>query len=218
MTGYIELRPGQHVTVQHSGAPPEDAYVARVRGVGSMQVRLEPPRRAGERMPLAPGDEVVLLIESQQKLFTCESQVIEVIDLPVEMVTIRRPQAADHAERREYYRLPTSIQPRYLGLTNDDQEELGRIDAVLMDLSGGGLQLRSKQPVEIGALLRVIFMLDGDPVDLDVTIQALSVLPEVRTPQYRIRGTYVRLPRHMQERLIRFIFREQVERLKRGVV
>lgn len=214
---FIELRPGQHITVQVPGAPPGDAYLARVRGVGAMQLRIEPPRRDGTRMPLAPGDPVLLLVESQQRLFSCESLVVEVVEVPVEMVTLRRPSIADRAERREYYRLPTSIRPRYSSITNDDREELGRLEAVIMDLSGGGLQLRSTRPVELGSLIRVIFTLDDDPQDLDITLQALSVLPEVRTPQYRIRGSFVRLPRYVQERLIRFIFREQVGRLKRGV-
>ena len=215
---FIDLQPGQKVSVIQAGAPSsESSYNSTVRTVASDRVDLARPMRSGHPLEVAPGDSVLIYVELHGRLFTFASTVREPREDGDALLIVDMPRAAARADRREYYRLDTSITPAYAAHINEDRDELARLDVVIMDISGGGVQMRSRQQMEPGALVRLIFALDGEIIDMDLTALVLSALPEVRTDQFRLHARYSSTSRSVEERIVRYVFREQVERLKRGV-
>lgn len=116
---------------------------------------------------------------------------------------------------RQLYRIFTNITPQYCAHLNEEGEELRRLTARIMDISGGGMQLRVKEPVAIGTLIRSVFTVDGDADALEVTTRALSVEEEERSGQRRVHSQFVDVPRAVQERVVRFVFRTQIAQQKR---
>lgn len=215
---FIDLQAGQKVSVIGAGAPSSaSSYPSTVRAVHSNRVDLSIPVRDGDELELSPGTSVLIYVELHGRLYTFNSAVQDSPAGGARLLFLDMPRAASRTDRREYYRLDTSISPAYAAHINDDRDELERIDVVIMDLSGGGVQLRSKQPVEPGSLVRLIFALDGEIIDMDLTALVLSSLPEVRTSQFRLHARYSGTARSVEERIVRYVFREQVDRLKRGV-
>lgn len=215
---FIDLQPGQRVSVIQSDAPSASlSFPALVRMVDREYVDLAWPMREGRRLEVLGGDVVLIYVELHGRLFTFSSTVQPLREESPALLRLDMPRAAARADRREYYRLDTSIRPAYAARINDDRDELERLDLVIMDISGGGVQLRSRTHVEPGALVRLIFALDGEVIDMDLTALILSALPEVRTNQVRLHARYSGTSRAVEERIVRYVFREQVERLKRGV-
>ena len=216
MSQYVDLKPGQRVHVLRNGDGPARMHESTIRQVSDSELRLDLPRRGGVRLEVRPEDTVKLLMELHGRLYTFETRVRDVVQAPTEAVVIDMPESVERTERRDFYRLPTMITPRYAALTNRSRDELGRVDAVIVDISGGGVRLRSHTEIPVGAWVRLIFSLADDPADVDVTFEALSVEQDGRRGPYRVHGRYLDSQPATEERIVRFIFSQQVQLLQQG--
>ena len=71
--------------------------------------------------------------------------------------------------------------------------------------------MRVKEWVPVGSRVRLVFALEQDPLEIDVNVLALAVRrPDVRRSYYRINSKFIEIERDVQERVIRFIFRQQM--------
>lgn len=211
MASYIDLKRGQRITVTPTGGAPTVSCEAAVRDVSEDGLRIDWPRGGGDRLGLRPDDELTLTIHLHGRVYTGRSHVLDVHEFPTASVTIARPTEVQREERREFFRLLTGIDPRYAARTDGDGEELERIDVRILDISGGGVQLRSRRWISVGTHIRLIFSLEDDSMELDVLVLALTVLqPARRRSFYRINAEFVDLGQEVREQIIRFIFRQQL--------
>ena len=216
MPQFVDLKPGQVVTVFADRAA-DDPYETRIRDITAELVRLDVPRRGRESLAVSTGEPLTLQTELRGSLYSFSSRVRDVPQPPGELLTIDVPSVVDQTERRQLYRLDTAIPTRYSAVVDEDREELERITAVVMDISGNGMQLRVKEPVDMGARLRLIFDFGPEPFEFDVDAEVLAFRAELRASQFRAHARLLDPVRRDQEQLIRSIFLEQVERLRRGV-
>lgn len=219
MASHIDLKRGQRITVTSDGDASDVSREAIVRHVSEAGIHIGWARGGDERLDLRPDDELTLTIHLNGRMYRCRSRVLEVQEFPTVAVTIARPTEAQREERREFFRLLTGIDPRYAVRLDGDGEELEQIDVRILDISGGGVQLRSRRWISVGTRIRLIFSLEDDPVELDVLALALTVLlPDQRRSTYRINAEFVDLDQQVREQIIRFIFRQQLfGRQKRAV-
>jgi len=70
----------------------------------------------------------------------------------------------------------------------------------------------------VGDRVHLVFPLDDEDVEADITVMTTSTVEAEAPWMYRANGRFIGLARQMQERIIRYIFREQVALLKRGVL
>jgi c-di-GMP-binding flagellar brake protein YcgR len=189
-----------------------------VRHVSDEWLRIDMPRRGSVALDLEVGDGVTLLVQLHGRLYTLVSSVIE-LQPDGDALLIAPPRAAEQSEQRQFYRLITNIRPRRVSRVTSEGEELQLLAATIMDLSGGGVQLQMQEWVPVGAHLRIEFPLEGDPLDIVVDCLAVGVLrPDSRRSFYRVNARYVNIDRDTQERIIRFIFREQLALRQKGVL
>lgn len=217
MPSYVDLKPGQRVSILRDGGSLASSYGSSIRHVTPETVRIDIPRRGAESLPLAPADDVLLMLEMHGRLYTFVSRVQRVENEPIEAVFIDRPQMVQQSERRQFFRLITNIRPRFAAVMDRDGEERFRLDVQVLDVSGGGLQLRSQRHVRVGDRIRLIFNLGEDPMEVDIQVLALSVIEADRGGSFRVNSRFVELPRGVQERVVRFVFQQQVQFLKKGL-
>jgi c-di-GMP-binding flagellar brake protein YcgR len=218
MAAFIDLQPGLPVHVLPPGGALEAAYGSVIRQVTNSGVRIEPPQRDGATMALAPGDAVTFYVQMQGRIYRLESRVRMVEQGAEESVVLEPPSEAERTERREFYRLMTTLNARYAARVSPEGDELERLDVTILDISGGGMQVHCKQWAPVGSRLRITFRLEDDPQDIDATAIALSVArPDPRRSVYRVHCRFIELPRSHQERIVRWVFRKQVDFRKKGV-
>ena len=211
MPEFIDLRPGLMLNVMPGHSMLSVSYQAVIRRVSDDGIRVDRPRQGESRLELRPGDDVTLILQLHGRMYTCTSRVLEVQDVPIESLLLEHPAEVKHNERRQFYCLLTSITPRYAARTNKEGDELDRLDVRIVDISGGGVQMRVKEWVPVGSLVRLVFALEQDPLEIDVNVLALAVQrPDVRRSYYRINSKFIEIERDIQERVIRFIFRQQM--------
>ena len=219
MANHIDIVPGQRLRVLLADAAGSDqGFDTVVRHVGVDFFRVDHPRSGQERAQLFPKDRVVLRLELHGRLYSFDSIVRQVEEVPSEIVTMSLPQGVEHTERREFYRLAVHITPLYAARVDDQRGEIERLDATVLDISGGGIQLSTKQPVELGARLHLVILTGGDSIEVEVKVVAGGSKKDDRLSRYRVNTQFIDLQRVMRERIVSFVFREQVDLLKKGVL
>ena len=210
MPGFIDLRPGLRVNVMLQHSALSVSYDSEIRQVAEDVLRIDHPRRGDEVMEARSGDELTLLVQLHGRMYTFVTRVREVVDIPIEVMVLDRPTEVRQGERRQFYRLLTNITPEQAVLTSAEGEELQQLSVRILDLSGGGVQLRVGQWIPVGGHIRLTFPLEGDPMSVDVDVLALAVQqPGARRSFYRVNGIFVDMERSVQERIIRYIFSQQ---------
>ena len=213
----IALREGPTVNVLPEGGGLSAAYASVVRAVSDDLVRIAVPSRDGTRLALEPGSTVFLYLDRGAYTYRFESRV-RAVEVDGDAVVLDAPSQVERKERRSFYRLEETLEPRYAALIDAAGDELKRLEgAALLDISGGGLQLRTRDAVEAGASLRIILRLDDDQ-EIAICARVLStVAPEAGRTFYRVHGQFIDIPKAYQERIVRFVFRKQVEQRQRSV-
>jgi len=215
VTGFIDLRPGQAISVQQDAGALATAYASTIRHVSPVGVRVDLPKRGAERMAVRAGDDLMIMVDLQGRLYTFTTHV-EKVELRDEAMVIERPRVVEQSERRQFFRLAMNIRPLYVAVLDEDHEEARRVEAIFVDISGGGVQIRTKQPLAHGEHIHAVFPLGDDNLEADMEVLNAERLDADPPWLYRANGKFESLTRVTQERIIRFIFRQQVEWMKRG--
>lgn len=216
---YVDLLPGTRVSVVPADGDLGAAYEATVRGVSEDAVRLTMPQREDEFLSVGAGEPIMLFTSVRGQVYRFPTRVRLVETSPAEGLLIERPAEAEKNERRAYYRLITRIVPRYAAVVGRDGAETPLGDGVILDISGGGLQMQSLARLEPGMRLHLVFALEGDPLEMDISADVLTVQPPARGGRHhRMHGRFVDVPRAEVERLIRYVTRQQIELRRRGAL
>lgn len=219
MAGYIDLVPGLPLQVFREGDLLDEPFESSVRSVSKTAIHLSGPRRGDEPLEVVPGDRVIVMaaFNGQMFRFACTVKLVE--QVPLETIVLAPPEEAENIERRGFFRLFTHVEPRYAARVDHKMVELQHLSAVtIIDISGGGLQLQTREWIPSGARLRLIFALDDDPLEFDLLMVALSVQRPDRMQSYRIHCGFLDVATADVERVVRHVFRQQVAMRRKGAM
>lgn len=207
-----------NLKVSPPGNPLGVSYESTVRAALPSMLSISMPRRDGEVLPVEPDDQLTMFTVTQGRVFRFHAQV-RLVEADSESFFIDLPVDVERTERREFFRLVTRITPRLAVRLDDAGHEAQVLQAVILDLSGGGTMLQSREFVAAGSRLRLVFGLEGDPFDLDLAALVLSCnRPTVQAQHYRLHCQFMEPNRSDVERLVRWVYREQSELRRKGVI
>lgn len=216
---YVDLRPGTRVNVAPMDGDLGASFEATVRSVTENAIRLTMPERDDEFLMIDAGQPITLFTSLHGQVYRFSTNVRLIETSPVEGLVIEPPTEAEKNERRTFYRLMTRIVPRYAAEVRRGGVEQALSENVILDISGGGLQMQTLTRLEPGAKLHLVFSLDGDPLEIEVMVDVLTVnVPSRGGRFYRLHGRFASVPRSEVERLVRYVYRQQVELRRRGVL
>lgn len=209
MSAHIDVQPGAQVIV----APPGDGsqpYQALVREVSERGIELTPARRGNGVLDVTPGQALVVYVRHGGRSYRMTATVTATPGSSALGFTIGDLSAARLSERRAFYRQDTRIEPSYAARL-DEEGPMPLTETVILDVSGGGVRLRTSTPVAAGARLQLVFALDDDPLEVDVETEVLRVVPpEPPRRTFHVHCAFVETSRRVTERIVRFVFRQQV--------
>ena len=219
MAGFIDLVSGLPLQVFREGNLSEEPYDATVRSVSKTAIHLSGPTRKEERMQVEPGERLIIMaaFNGQMFRFNCSVRMVETV--PLDTIVLNPPDEAVNVERRGFYRLFTRVEPRYAARVDHKMAELQALTSVVvMDISGGGLQMQTREWIPTGSRLRLIFALEDDPLEFDLLMVALSVQRPDRMQSYRVHCGFLDVATADVERVVRHVFRQQVAMRRKGAI
>lgn len=220
MPEFIDLRPGMRILVSPPGDALAAAFEATIRQVSASGVRISTPQREGEALEAHPGQRLMLFLTLHGRTYRFSTRV-RLVDLELsDSLVLDTPSEVQQTERREFFRLVTRITPRLVAILDDEGEEVERLKAQILDLSGGGAQLQTETPIPVGAKVRLAFDLEGEALEIDAIAEVRShKAPASRAKKsFRVHCQFSEIARTDVERIVRFIHREQVEMRRKGVI
>lgn len=222
----MTLQVNQKVELKILDGPSRGAYVTRVEEIGRAgEVKLALPVNAGVPITVVPGD--LVRCEFAEEGMAC-SFVTRCAGRelgPVPRLVLQAPERIDRIQRRDYVRLDVSLPVRFSVVGVPGGLEY---DAVLTfqtrtrDLSGGGALLLAPLRLVPGSRLDLLIELpDARPVHTPAEVVRLAdeqASLEQPGPVWATGVRFIGIDDRDREAIIRFIFGEQRERRRKGLM
>lgn len=218
----IELKVNHRLEVQLTAGPYQGIYPTRVEEVHPDRFHVAELMAGGQILPLASGQRVRCQLAAPSGFYEFDSVVLGREGGRVPVTVLSMPRSYERVQRRNFVRLDVQVPVRYAVMPPGTSGRPlvpppGPIIATrTADLSGGGVALYTPQPLLDGAILDMwIALPEGE--EIHATGQVMRVGD--RGPDgSQIAGVrFIGLTERDRNAVIRFIFREQRERRRRGL-
>lgn len=120
-------------------------------------------------------------------------------------------------QRREFFRFEVNLPVKFRVIESVNMKcDQEYIETVTRDLSGGGLCMRLKEPIEIGKYLECELNLPDKIKFIGKVVRFTQYERMQGAYKYEIGVSFVRIDEVMREKVISYIFQEQRRLLKKG--
>lgn len=192
----------------------------KVLDITDRQIAVTPPPVPDYAWKFPPGTTVQVDYQDAVARYHFSTEVIGFQTDRIETVILRRPERVDRIQRRDHVRLEIMIPARFR-LTTEQGGALVAVpgepaDTVTHDISAGGCRLQVSEPVPPGTILEIELSLRDQGV-LRLLGRVVRLHEEKRDeeglPPLRYVGVeWVGVPERERDRIMAFIFQEQVRR------
>lgn len=208
----MQLRVNLQMTVRRRDESIE--YPTRVEDLDERQFKVAVPTEAGN---IPVGSIVCLEFANEGGAFSFVSRVLGYEQTPVPVMVLQKPDKMERMQRRDYVRLEANITIDYSMLFTAAGDNGKRVRTQAKDISGGGLLFRAPGRLPLGTRLDVVLILDG--TSIHTVGEVVRELPDMDTQEGNWLGLrFVDIDERDREAIIRYIFNQQRERRRRGLV
>lgn len=190
--------------------------LSRVENVAGDRLWVAMPMRAGMFIPLPVSTPVSVQIKREDALYVLPARVQGCRLQPCPMLELIPTGEIDRQQRRRHVRLQIVLVPALAALVADDGTET-RLPATVVNVSGGGALVRTRQTIEVGQRLRLAIELPppGGPIDCLSEILRVTVQRAERGYYYEASTHFLDLADRERDRITKFIFHFQSRMARR---
>jgi c-di-GMP-binding flagellar brake protein YcgR len=185
--------------------------LSRVEDIDEDRLWVAMPMRAGMFMPLPVDTPVFAHIKKDDATYTLRTRVVARRLQPTPMLELLALGDVERRQQRQYVRLQIVLMPTLAAVIGDDGAET-RLAATIVNLSAGGVMLRTRQPVEVGQRIRlnVDMPAPGGAISATTTVLRVDSRRAERGHYYEAGCTFDELTDRDRDLITKFIFRAQV--------
>jgi c-di-GMP-binding flagellar brake protein YcgR len=222
----------QHIEVVIQHGPYTGHYNSRVEDVTKDTIEIAIPSKRGHLLPLSEQTWFIGKIVDTTCLYTFKARIFQVaLKKSVPTWIIEMPQEVEKTQRRLYIRRDSSL-PVFLKIVPSGEHEVsiaGRKyspeeletkiwEMATKDISGSGAKLISKWHIPEGTNVDITIVLPevGDFDALGKVVRSELVNPEIGL--YWVGMHYTDLSERERDKIIRFVFKKQIELRKRNLL
>lgn len=238
------IRPGDKIEISQVAQEKRDGeapqvYMSKVLDIkenGNIEIAM--PVERGKLVLLTLGIRYNFVFFSRGGLYRATAQIKERYKSEnIYMLEVELKTQLEKFQRREFYRYPCILNTSYYILTKEEAE-LGNGEAIyvriqseesepkteyngtIIDLSGGGIKLVTKEEVESGTYILLQLHLRNEEIDKQYYILGTAIASEkvYRSGEgfYEIRVKFLLRDNNIREEIIKYIFEEERKTRQRG--
>ena len=193
---------------------PGAKFTSRIEEVNSQNLVIAMPMSKGQPILLHSGSKffIRLVLHNAAYQFTCVFIDKRIQPIPIWIVSL--PHDIKRIQQRAFVRIDTALPVQWQVITT--LEDVPIIKSVTKDISGGGVRLISKQPIRLGTKLKVT--IDFPEVGpLDILCEVVRVeQPKSDLPIFWVGTKFLDLAESTRNKIIKFIFKKQLEERQKG--
>lgn len=205
---------GQSVELAVPEGEYKGKYRTRIEEVGQRILSIGVPMKDGQFIPLREGTTLEVIFADDIAAYTFSTSIIKRIALPIPSFIIESPKKIIRIQRRQFVRVPIISQLKYQiidknGVSNDKK-------GFMIDLSGGGLLLRSQENIPLQTIIVVKTQI-GDKV-MELPGIVIRTEKEIEKDDYMISIQFHEISEKIRDKIIAYVFDIQREMRKKGLV
>ncbi len=217
-----KLKVNKRVELEIKEGVYQGTYISRVEDIGPDYVALSIPMDGKGYIPLRIGTGLRISVIGERALFAFHSQIKERLKDPIPVILVDRPEELERIQRRRFVRLEITMQLEYCLMPDGDaeEEELEFTQGEMIDISGGGLQLKiqTREKIEAGCIVKV--KMDSFlPLKEEEGEQLARVMWSKKDDDCCYLGLeFTDIGQHLQDQIMGWIFEKQRELRKKGLI
>ena len=183
-----------------------EIYKTSIQDIKDEEMLIIIPAREGIYLTLNSGDEIEQLYYDDRNVFSYKSRVIErVKEGLIPFYKISKPYDIKRIQRRNYVRISTFRDINYIKESKDmNKSEDKLLDAFLLDLSGGGMRIKTNEELEVNDIIISNLIFDED----EINIKGKVVRVQNSTDKKYICGVkFEDIDNITREKIIRIVFK-----------
>ena len=192
----------------------EGHYRTRIEEVGERLLSIGAPFEHGEVIPVREGTKVRVRFWDEVAVYSFEGEIMQRIAVPVPTLILVLPETVNKVQRRDFVRVPASFPLTFRLVTGEGLSNL--YQALMLDLSGGGVRFSMKERVENQSLLYVQLTLPNG--ELQTPVRVSRVVSIEGTNRYCVSAEFHEISERDRDKIIRCVFDIQREMRKKGLV
>lgn len=228
------------LTIEKYGKKSE--FLTRVEDIRRDSFVLEMPIRQTGELHLVKGDKVEVSYSRADAIYSFKASILDLFEGDVRTVKISKGSRIERVQRRKYVRLDISgkITFRKIEDNQDTAEGLGpQLDGILLNISAGGLLFESPVKIKTGGFIILSFALKGSHALQNILaivkrcegskhkgyLIGAEFLTKNNLANYGLENLEEFLPPgagtfddNLQKLVIKFIYDQQVELRKKGLL
>ena len=199
----------EHVAFQH--------YPSRIEEVGPNYMVVAMPMRKGIPILLEPRQEFTGKIFDASGVYSFKSVFLGKKLRPIPIWIISTPFDLQKIQQRSFVRLDVAVPVILEYPSPEDDSQMVTLNLTTKDISGGGLQAISQMPLKHGLAVELKVSLP-EFGSLEFKGEVIRVhKPQADRPLFWIAIKFVDIQENSRDKLIRFIFKKQLEQRQKGL-
>ncbi|MDF2882587.1 MAG: flagellar protein [Clostridiaceae bacterium] len=190
----------------------DDAYVSNVQDIDAENIAISIPVREGMYLPLSLGESVEIIFYHEGDAYKFKTSVTGRKIDKIYVILLKYPSSFTKIQRRNYVRMETLIDISCTLAEGTNKIEF--FDALVIDISGGGLRLVTSRPLKMGNNLIMNIPLKDD----NLVLKGKVVRHELNVDKKHVCGiAFQDMLNENIERIIRYIFELMREQRKKSI-
>ncbi len=218
----LEVKSAIQVRVEGTGQAPY--CESRVEEIALDELIISWPTHAGERISVRELQAIKVSFSSENQAFEFDATILDVMDDPIPLVSIRPSGPLRNIQRREDVRIrarvPVELVARVVGLARykDSRARSYHIRSETVTVSAGGFAICHPSAIAVGTLFEVTMTLPGENGKLVMSAGCVRCDPsdetETHSPRFDVGFCCTRISQAARARIVRFVFGLQCEERK----
>lgn len=198
-------------------------YKSTIQDVGDNYIAISIPIANGKYAPLTKNEQVMVIYYSENNLYGFNTNVLDRKKDTVPLIILNMPDSVKKIQRRKFFRINLLKNAFYLKVNENisdsgfntlikDIKEFS--SGILVDLSGGGLKLKTKNEIKAGDTFIIKIQLHDE--DVFILNKCIRVDKEMDSNLYVAGFSFININTKVQDKIIAYVFwlmREQMKKI-----
>lgn len=203
----------------------DKTYKSDVQDITKEYIAISIPVSNGEYLLLTRGETVDVIYYDEKNVYKFTSKVIGRKSEGIKMLLLSPPDKISKIQRRRFFRINILSKIKILKVKKNitekqfnnlcaNADEKSFSDAIMTDLSGGGLKAKTEMNVKTGDMF--IIKLPITDFDVNIPCYCVRAVKEYETKYYCCGFSFYNINDRVRDKIIAYIFRIMREQNKKG--
>lgn len=201
---------------------PNDAlkqYRSRAKSLSEERMVVIVPVKGSSRVAMDHGQKVKVIYTDSSAVYVFFTTVVSLDNDDAETVTLGKPYDMRKIQRRNFVRLDTRVKVLFCRLDNRFERKGSPGEGVSVDISGGGMMFMCDEVLSSGDVLDAeVFLGQSEKVRAIGRVVRFTENPPKTKMKYSVGFEFTVIEESERDKIIRFIFNQQRELRRKGLL